>query len=196
MIIKSCQFIKSAVKPSHFPPPMPEIAFSGRSNVGKSSLINTLLNRKKLAKTGSTPGRTQLINFFAVNETFYFVDLPGYGFAKVAKNVKDSWGPMIETFLKTSSTLRSVVFLIDIRHAPRTEEFQFIQWLDMYHIHFIPVLTKADKLSKSKQLYQQKTISTLLSLPKDRLILFSAKTKQGKSDLWHLIEERIHETIE
>ena len=115
MIIKTAEFIKSAIKPGHYPPDgLPEIAFGGRSNVGKSTLINTLLNRKHLVKTSSTPGRTQLINFFLINSEFYLVDLPGYGYAKVPLRIRKQWGPMVETYLARRSNLRGVVFLLDI----------------------------------------------------------------------------------
>ena len=120
MHIKSAEFVTSAVKPSHYPPAaLPEIAFAGRSNVGKSSLINTLVNRKKLVKTSSTPGRTQLINFFDINSHMVFVDLPGYGYAKVPAFVKKTWGPMIETYLSTRETLAGIVLIMDIRRIPK-----------------------------------------------------------------------------
>ena len=127
MIIKSAKFVKSAAKSSQYPPAiLPEIAFAGRSNVGKSSLINILINRKHLVKTSSTPGRTQLINFFVINETFSFVDLPGYGYARVPKSVKKNWGPMIETYFSTRETLKGVVFIMDIRRMPDQKELNLI----------------------------------------------------------------------
>ena len=133
--VKSAEFVTSAVKPSQYPLAiLPEIAFAGRSNVGKSSLINTLVNRKRLVKTSSTPGRTQLINFFIINGSIGFVDLPGYGYAKVPKSVKKNWGPMIETYLSERKTLKGVVLIIDIRRIPRAEELNLIDWLDYYKI--------------------------------------------------------------
>jgi GTP-binding protein len=189
MIIKSAQFVKSAVTPSQYPPEdLPEIAFTGRSNVGKSSLINTLVNRKHLVKTGSTPGRTQLINFFTINKAFSFVDLPGFGYAKVPAAVRKSWGPMIETYLSTRKTLKGVVLIMDIRRIPGMEELNFIEWLRYYHIPGILVLTKSDKLSKNKQSTQRKAIVDALGVPKEETILFSAKSRMGKDDVWDAVE--------
>lgn len=189
MIIKNAEFVTSAVKPSQYPlPEFPEIAFAGRSNVGKSSLINTLVNRKRLVKTSSTPGRTQLINFFMINDDLSLVDLPGYGYAKVPKSVKKKWGPMIETYLKKRETLTSVVLILDIRRTPGIEELNFIDWLKMYGISTILVLTKADKLSKTKQKKQLGIISRALFTSEDRLIIFSAKTRLGKAAVWTAIE--------
>jgi len=189
MIIKSAEFVTSAVKPSQYPPAdMPEIAFAGRSNVGKSSLINTLVNRKRLVKTSTTPGRTQLVNFFVVNGVFAFVDLPGYGYAKVPLPVKKTWGPMVETYLKGRPNLKGVVLLMDIRRIPRQEEKTFIDWLNHYHIPPVLVLTKADKLSKSKQAQQRTVIATALGVDAGGLIPFSVKTRQGRTAVWEAIE--------
>ena len=190
MIITSAQFVKSAVTPSQYPPvDLPEIAFTGRSNVGKSSLINTLLNRKHLVKTSSTPGRTQLINFFIVNRAFSFVDLPGFGYAKVPAAVRRSWGPMVETYLSTRKTLKGVVLIMDLRRIPGIQELNFIEWLRVQAIPEILVLTKSDKLSKNKQITQKKSIAEALGVPKEQPILFSAKSRMGKDDLWQAIEQ-------
>lgn len=190
MIIKSAKFVKSAAKSSQYPPAvLPEIAFSGRSNVGKSSLINILVNRKHLVKTSSTPGRTQLINFFVINETFSFVDLPGYGYARVPKSIKKNWGPMIETYFSTRETLKGVVFIMDIRRMPDQKELNFIDWFNYFNIYSILILTKADKLSKTKQINQHLSIAKALSVDKKELILFSAKSRQGKNAVWHAIEK-------
>jgi len=167
---------------------LPEIAFTGRSNVGKSSLINTLINRKRLVKTSSTPGRTQLINFFLINKAFSFVDLPGFGYAKVPDSVRKKWGPMIETYLSTRKTLKGVVFIMDIRRISGMQELNFIEWLHYYNIPSILILTKADKLSKTKQLKQHLGIAKALSIDKDDLILFSAKSRLGKDAVWHAVE--------
>ena len=190
MIIKSAKFVKSAAKSSQYPPAvLPEIAFAGRSNVGKSSLINILVNRKHLVKTSSTPGRTQLINFFVINETFSFVDLPGYGYARVPKSVKKNWGPMIETYFSTRETLKGVVLIMDIRRMPDQKELNLIDWFNYINIYSILILTKADKLSKTKQINQHLAIAKALSVDKKELILFSTKSRQGKDAVWHAIEK-------
>ncbi len=190
MIIKSTKFIKSATNPSHYPHSvLPEIAFAGRSNVGKSSLINTLVNRKHLVKTSSTPGRTQLINFFEINEAFLFVDLPGYGYAKVPKSVKKNWGPMIETYLSTRKMLKGVILIMDIRRIPDQKDLNLIEWFKHFNIYIILILTKADKLSKTKQINQHLSIAKALSIDEKDLILFSTKSRQGKGTIWYEIEK-------
>jgi GTP-binding protein len=189
MIIKSAEFVTSATKPSQYPPEgLPEIAFAGRSNVGKSSLINVLVNRKRLVKTSSTPGRTQLVNFFDINDYFTFVDLPGYGYAKVPASVRKKWGPMIETYLSGRNTLKGVVVILDIRRTPREEEHNLIAWLEHYTIASILVLTKADKLSKTKLTKQRAAVARSLALDVSDLILFSAKSRKGREDVWQAIE--------
>lgn len=191
MIIKSARFIKSAPDPGHYPEAtLPEIAFAGRSNVGKSSLINTLVNRKRLVKTSSTPGRTQLINFFDVNDVMMFVDLPGYGYARVPEAIRKTWGPMIETYLSTRSTLKGVVLILDIRRTPGTEERDLLAWLDRRDIPALPVLTKVDKLSKTKVMQQHAAIARDLGVPPDLLTLFSAKTRQGREAVLGAIADR------
>jgi GTP-binding protein len=188
MLVKSAEFVTSAAKASQYPPAnLPEVAFAGRSNVGKSSLINTLVNRKHLVKTSSTPGRTQLINFFDINNQIRFVDLPGYGYANAPVAVRRKWGPMIETYLSTRRTLKSVVAIADIRRNPGQEELALIHWLDHYAIPRIFVLTKVDKLSKTQQIKQLKTTAQSLSLDRTDIILFSAKSRQGKEALWDAI---------
>ena len=189
MIIKSSEFITSATKPSQYPPEgLPEIAFAGRSNVGKSSLINVLVNRKRLVKTSSTPGRTQLVNFFDINNGINFVDLPGYGYAKVPAAVRKKWGPMIETYLSGRNTLKGVVVILDIRRTPREEEHNLIAWLEHYTIASILVLTKADKLSKTKLAKQRAAVARSLALDAGDLILFSAKSRIGREDVLRAIE--------
>ena len=189
MIIKSAEFVTSATKPSQYPPEgLPEIAFAGRSNVGKSSLINILVNRKRLVKTSSTPGRTQLVNFFDINDHITFVDLPGYGYAKVPTSVRKKWGPMIETYLSGRGTLKGVVVILDIRRTPREEEHNLIDWLEHYSITSILVLTKADKLSKTKQDKQRAVVAGTLAVDPRDLIMFSAKTRRGRDDVWRAID--------
>jgi len=189
MIIKSAEFVKSAVKPAQYPDAaLPEFAFTGRSNVGKSSLINTLVNRKRLVKTSATPGRTQLINFFLINKMFSFVDLPGFGYAKVPASVRKKWGPMIETYLSTRKTLKGVALIMDVRRIPGIQDLNFIEWLYYYNIPGILILTKADKLSKTKRLTQKATIAKALSVDKNDLVLFSAKSRLGKDVVWDAIE--------
>jgi GTP-binding protein len=188
MKITSAEFVTSATKPSQYPSALlPEIAFAGRSNVGKSSLINTLVNRKRLVKTSSTPGRTRLINFFDINQQIGFVDLPGYGYAKVPESVKKTWGPMIETYLSTRKALKGVIVILDIRRTPRQEEFDLLSWLQHYSIPGILVLTKTDKLSKSKQAQKLNLIGQVLERDKNDFILFSAKSRRGRDALWNAI---------
>jgi GTP-binding protein len=189
MKITSAEFITSATRPSQYPPVgLPEIAFAGRSNVGKSSLINVLVNRKRLVKTSSTPGRTQLVNFFDINDQVTFVDLPGYGYAKVPASVRKKWGPMIETYLSGRTTLKGVVLILDIRRIPREQEHDLIAWLEHYSIARILVLTKADKLSKTRQDQQRAAIARALTVDPGELIRFSAKSRQGRDEVWQAIE--------
>ncbi|OQX14536.1 MAG: YihA family ribosome biogenesis GTP-binding protein [Desulfobacteraceae bacterium IS3] len=189
MIIRSAEFITSAVKPDQYPPEsLPEIAFAGRSNAGKSSLINALVNRKNLAKTSSTPGKTRLINFFTINNAVYFVDLPGYGYAKVSQSEKRYWKPMVESYLSSRKTLRGVVIISDIRRVPGAEEIELMGWLANLHIPAIIISSKADKLSKNEQFRQRKAVSRALSTEPEELILFSAKTRQGMDKVWEKIE--------
>ena len=188
MKILSAKFVTSAVKPSQYPPlKYPEMAFAGRSNVGKSSLINVLVNRKRLVKTSSTPGRTQLINFFDINNLITFVDLPGYGYAKVPAAVKKKWGPMIETYLAGRDSLKGVVVILDIRRTPREEEHNLIAWLKYHSIARVLVLTKADKLSKTKQHQQREAVARSLGVDSSELILFSAKSRTGRDSVWDAI---------
>ena len=189
MHVKRAEFIKSAVKPAHYPTAnLPEIAFAGRSNVGKSSLINTLVNRRNLVKTSRQPGRTQLINFFDINGAFTLVDLPGYGYAKVPAAVRKNWRPMIEGYLTGRPTLRGVVVLLDIRRDGDPKDLDLINWLNHLKIPTIIVLTKADKFKRTKQ--QQRKAATIRWLPpgNDPPILFSAKSRMGKDQVWTAIE--------
>jgi len=192
MKITYAEFVTSAAKPSQYPPAfLPEIAFAGRSNVGKSSLINTLVNRRHLVKTSSTPGRTQLINFFDVNRQIGFVDLPGYGYARVPASVRKTWGPMIETYLRGRQTLKGVVIILDIRRIPGQAELNLLGWLKHYSIAGILVLTKTDKLSKRKQVQQHQLIAQALEMDKENFILFSARSRRGKDALWNAILSQV-----
>jgi len=194
MKITSAEFIKSATAPSHFPPPsFPEIAFAGRSNVGKSTLINALTNRKKLAATSSTPGKTRLINFFILNRKLYLVDLPGYGFARVSLEVRKEWGPMVETYLKNRPNLRLVIVLLDSRRTPSEGDLQLIKWLKATGNDYVTVVTKADKLSRNELQKQASVIRKTLGAEGRELIFFSAKTGDGKDALWREIQKRIGE---
>jgi len=196
MHIKSAEFVTSAVKPDQYPPPeLPEVAFAGRSNVGKSSLINKLVNRRSLVKTSSTPGRTQLINFFLMNGDLSLVDLPGYGYAKVPAAVKKQWGPMVEAYIANRTNLKAVVLLMDIRRTPKAEEFNLMDWLRHHQIPMILVLTKADKLSKTQQSKQRKIAAEVLGVDPTDFVLFSAKSGLGTTVMWELIEQVIGQGI-
>ncbi len=185
MKIHGVEFVKSAVKKAHYPEyDYPEIAFAVRSNVGKSSLINTLINRKDMVKTSSRPGCTQLINFFLVNDGLSLVDLPGYGYAKVSKKIRAQWQPMMETYLSSRENLLGLILLIDIRRDARKEEFDMAQWLTAHELPFLVVLTKADKLSKTKAEKRLNAICTQLNRDRNGVILFSAKTRKGRDTIW------------
>ena len=168
---------------------MPEVAFAGKSNVGKSSLINGLMNRKSLARTSGQPGKTQTINFYKVNREMYLVDLPGYGYARVAQSEKEKWGKMIERYLHTSGNLKAVFLLIDIRHAPSANDCQMYEWI--LHNGFRPIIiaTKLDKLKRSQVQKNLKILREGLRLEKDVTVIpFSAETKQGREEIWELID--------
>jgi GTP-binding protein len=184
-------FLISAFHENQYPPPdMPEIAFAGRSNVGKSSLINVLVNRKGLARTSSKPGRTQSINFFSVGKTLYMVDLPGYGFARVPVKVKKSWKHMVETYLRTRSNLKAVVVILDIRREPSSGDLELLGWLKYYDIQTILVLTKTDKLSRQKaNMRANKIRSKLVDIFPVSPTLFSAKTKEGREAILAIVKQ-------
>ena len=193
MKISSTEFIVSATRPGNYPPELlPEIAFAGRSNVGKSSLINVLVNRKSLVRTSSTPGRTQLINFFDVNNKFSLVDLPGYGYAKVPLAVKKAWGPMIRTYLEVREPLCGVVFIFDIRRIPREDDIRMLDWLEEFGVPTIPVITKMDKVKRSQRDKHIKVIVEETGLPLDAFTLFSASTREGSDEIWERIESALH----
>lgn len=171
---------------------LPEIAFAGKSNVGKSSLINGLMNRKSLARTSSQPGKTQTINFYNINKELYFVDLPGYGYAKVSKEVKEKWGKMIERYLNTSAQLRTIFLLIDIRHEPSANDRNMYEWIVANGHQPVIIATKLDKISRGQLLKHLKMIRTGLGAKNDTLIFpFSAQTKQGRDEIWKFIDETL-----
>ena len=168
----------------------PEIAFAGKSNVGKSSLINGLLNRKSLARTSATPGKTQTINFYNVNDEMYLVDLPGYGYAKVSEAEKVKWGQLIERYLHNSKQLKAVFLLIDIRHEPSANDRMMYDWIVDMGYNPIIIATKLDKIKRSQIQKQMKLIKTTLNLvPGTVIIPFSATTKQGRDEIWELVED-------
>lgn len=190
MIMKTVEFVKSAVKPSQYPEyDFSEIAFAGRSNVGKSSLINTLIQRRDMVKTSSKPGCTQLINFFLINETLSFVDLPGYGYAKVSKKIRAQWQPMVNLYLSQRQNLMGLILLIDIRRDPGKEELDMVEWLESHKMPYLVILTKSDKLSKTKQQKRLLSICSQMNREKNSMILFSAKTKKGRDTILEEIEE-------
>lgn len=190
MLIHSADFVLGAVSPQQFPADgKPHIAFAGRSNVGKSSLINCLLQRRSLARTSNTPGRTQQINFFLVNAAFWFADLPGFGYAKVSKEERERWRRLIETYLRTSEDLRAVVFLMDARHGPQANDLQLLEYLLAFEVPFIPVLTKADKVNKTERVKCLKALETEAPvLAAVNPVLFSAVTRSGRDEVLERVE--------
>lgn len=171
---------------------LPEIAFAGKSNVGKSSLINGLLNRRSLARTSSTPGKTQTINFYNVNECMYLVDLPGYGYAKVSVQEKAKWGKLIERYLHGSKQLRAVFLLVDLRHDPSANDVMMYDWIAAQGYTPIIIGTKLDKLKRSQVQKQIKAVRSGLHMPPEGLLFpFSAVTKQGRDEIWEYIDQEI-----
>mgnify|MGYP006168810911 CR=1 FL=1 len=193
MKIVSAEFLTGAVSGKQYPDSVcPEFAFVGRSNVGKSSLINSLLNRKKLVKTSQTPGKTQEINFFKINNSFIFADLPGYGFAKVPQVVQKRWKKMIEDYLLTRGTLLAVIFIIDMRRNPSPLDLNLKTWLETHCIEYLIVATKVDKLSQSETTKQLKKLNVAyLNEGEDKLLVYSSKSGRGRKELWQEINNRI-----
>ena len=192
MIIKSAELETVCGPTSKLPSNvMPEIAFAGKSNVGKSSLINALLNRKSLARTSSQPGKTQTINFYNINKSFYFVDLPGYGYAKVSAQEQAKWGKMIEKYLNTSKQLKVIFLLIDIRHEVKANDKQMYDWIIANNFQPVVIATKADKIKRSQLAKQLKLIKTGLGMVNNDILSFSSETKQGFEDVWKIIESFI-----
>ena len=193
MKVKNAELDRVAVKPDQYPcDGLPEIAFAGRSNVGKSSLFNTLVNRKKLARVSQSPGKTRTINFYVINDRFRIVDLPGYGYAKVSKSVSQQWGPMIEKYLANRSELVKVVQLVDSRHEPSKQDVQMYEWLKYYGMDGIFVATKSDKISRNELAKNIALIrKTLKMAPEDKVIAVSSLKKTGYEELWEILEELI-----
>lgn len=191
MKIRSAEFILSASTTRQFPvASLPEIAFAGRSNVGKSTLINSLLNRKKLVKTSATPGKTQLINFFRINDEFHFVDLPGYGFAKVPESVRRKWQDLVEAYLRERETLRNVVLIIDCRHSPTVQDRQLVEWLHHYQRPALIVAGKIDKLKRGQVQKHLKQIQKDLSL--ETVPFGHSSLQYGKRDeIWRELTQWI-----
>ena len=183
------EFVKSAVARKDYPKePLPEVAFAGRSNVGKSSLINTLLNKKNLARISSTPGKTQTINFFKVNQKLFFVDLPGYGFAHVPMEVRKKWRPMVEEFLKSDSRLKLVILIIDVRRDPNPDDATLLEWFRHYTLPFLVVMTKVDKVSRNEAGKRKQELKRFFGLNEDQIIPFSAVSGEGRNEIWKKIE--------
>ena len=166
-------------------PDYPEVAFAGRSNVGKSSLINAVIGRKDMVKTSSRPGKTQGLNYFIINEAMYFVDLPGYGFARVAKQVQAGWQKLITEYLEQRKTLQLVVVIVDLRHPLKRMDRELMDWLRHQDIMYLPVYTKADKLSKNNQIRHATALDSALGIVADERLIFSSKTGQGREELQH-----------
>ncbi|RKN83875.1 ribosome biogenesis GTP-binding protein YihA/YsxC [Paenibacillus ginsengarvi] len=189
MKVNQAEFVISAVGPAQYPEDgLPEIALAGRSNVGKSSLINKMIARKNLARTSSQPGKTQTLNFYKINEELYFVDLPGYGYAKVSMSQRQEWGKFIESYLLKRDRLRMVIMLVDVRHPPTRDDAAMYDWLKHYDIPICIVATKADKVPRSRwQKHVKQVKETLLVRANDKVVLFSSETGLGKDELWGLI---------
>lgn len=190
MKVTNAEIVISAVKPDQYPSnQLPEFALAGRSNVGKSSFINKMINRKSLARTSSKPGKTQTLNFYLINEAFHFVDVPGYGYAKVSKKEREAWGKMIETYLTTRSELRALLLIIDIRHEPSKDDVAMYSFLKHYEIPTIIVATKADKIPKGKWQKHLKVVKDTLHVAQhDPIVLFSSETGQGKEEAWSILQ--------
>ena len=185
----NADILLSATNKSHYPQDdIPEVALAGRSNVGKSSFINTMLNRKNLARTSGKPGKTQLLNFFNIDDKLRFVDVPGYGYARVSKKEREKWGKMIEEYLTTRDNLRAVVSLVDLRHEPSSDDVKMYEFLKYYEIPVILVATKADKIPRGKWNKHESMIKKKLDFDKtDTFIIFSSVNKTGVEEVWNAI---------
>lgn len=193
MLIKKAEYVTTAVKAEQYPASdKPEIAFVGRSNVGKSSLINSMLNRKNIARVSSQPGKTRTINFYNINDILFFVDLPGYGYAKVSKEEKKKWGGIIEEYLYSRANLVEVVQLVDIRHEPTSDDKIMYDWIKSYNRQVIVVATKCDKISRGQYQKHISIIKRELEIDKGDIVLpFSSESKCGREELWELFEKSL-----
>lgn len=191
MNVTSAEIVISAVKPAQYPSGgLPEFALAGRSNVGKSSFINRMIQRKSLARTSSKPGKTQTLNFYLINEALHFVDVPGYGFAKVSKRDREAWGEMIETYFTTREELKAVLLIVDLRHDPTEDDKMMYNFLKHYEIPCIIIATKADKITRGKRARQLKNVRQALQpVPSDQIILFSSETGDGKDEAWAALKQ-------
>ncbi|EDO1219242.1 YihA family ribosome biogenesis GTP-binding protein [Listeria monocytogenes] len=191
MDVNNVELIISAVRPEQYPETdLPEYALAGRSNVGKSSLFNTMIRRKSMARISQKPGKTQTLNFYKIEEALFFVDVPGYGFAKVSKTEREKWGVMIETYITSREQLRGVIQIVDLRHKPTEDDRMMYEFLKYYDIPVIVVATKADKIPRSKWQKNAKIVRETLDFdPDDKFVLFSSETKMGKDEAWQFIKE-------
>lgn len=189
MKVTKSEIVISAVKPEQYPTgDLPEIALAGRSNVGKSSFINKILNRKSLARISSKPGKTQTLNFYLINDVMHFVDVPGYGYAKVSKTEREAWGKMIETYFTSREQLRAAVLVVDLRHSPTGDDVMMYDFLKHYEIPVIVIATKADKIPKGKWQKHLKVVKEKLDIePGDKVVVFSSETGLGKDEAWAAI---------
>ncbi|WP_099158679.1 ribosome biogenesis GTP-binding protein YihA/YsxC [Virgibacillus ndiopensis] len=194
MKVTKAEIVISAVSQKQYPnDQLPEIALAGRSNVGKSSFINKLINRKNLARTSSKPGKTQTLNFYKINEIFYFVDVPGYGYAKVSKKEREKWGGMMEEYFETRDTLKAVLLITDIRHEPTRDDVQMYDFLKHFELPVVVIATKLDKIPKGKRDKHLKRTKETLQLDKEDLIIpFSAESGEGKDEAWKVIRNHIN----
>lgn len=192
MNVNNAELIISAVSSKQYPNvSLPEIAFAGRSNVGKSSLINRLVNRKKLARTSSSPGKTATLNFYKIENAVYFVDLPGYGYAKVSWNERQRWADMINEYLEKSRQLKAIFQLVDARHNPTKDDITMFDWIKASGLDYMVIATKTDKLGKTAVEKNKLNICEALGVGEDRVIMFSSETGLGKDDVWDYIDNKV-----
>ena len=192
MKIKKAELVKSAGCKKDFPPErFPEVVLAGRSNVGKSSLINTLAARRSLAKTSNTPGKTRSVNFYLIDDSWFLVDLPGYGYARVSRQVQKKWGSLIEDYLAGRKTIIMVIHVVDLRHEPSEQDRQMAAWLRHAAFPAVVVATKADKISRGKRAKQREVVARALDLAPGEVLLFSSQTGEGRDDLYRIIEQKL-----